>query len=129
MVAVRLDSIMPKKPEKYVLLTCAKTSYLWNMQPYLGKSAGAAPERNQGMRVVLDLVEGLKGHNITTDNYITSYDLCQELLRKNLTLVGTFCKNKRSIPSKLLIEKKHPLYICIYPKHCFIFICQQEKQM
>jgi len=30
------------------------------------------PEINQGKRVVLDLTEGLSGHNITCDNFFTS---------------------------------------------------------
>ena len=105
---------MPSKPEKYGLkfwvCTCAKTSYVWKIQPYLGKQAGAAPETNQGARVVLDLVGGLKGHNITMDNFFTSYALGQKLLEKKLTMVGTLRKNKTSIPPKLLLEKKQPLF-------------------
>ncbi|KRY02294.1 hypothetical protein T12_6493 [Trichinella patagoniensis] len=41
------------------------------------------------MRVVLDMVKGLKGHNVTCDNFFTSYSLGVELRKKNLTLVGT----------------------------------------
>ena len=105
---------MPSKPVKYGikfwLLVCSKTCYVWKIQPYLGKAPGAEPEKNQGERIVLDLVEGLKGHNVTADNFFTSYDLGQKLLQKNITLVGTMRKNKRSIPPKLLECKKAPLY-------------------
>lgn len=43
---------MPSKPAKYGLkfwlCVCAETSYVYKIQPYLGKPAGAsAPERNQ----------------------------------------------------------------------------------
>ncbi|KRX29810.1 hypothetical protein T05_779, partial [Trichinella murrelli] len=41
------------------------------------------------MRVVLDMVKGLKGHNVTCDNFFTAYSLGVELKKKNLTLVGT----------------------------------------
>lgn len=106
---------MPSKPERYGLkfwlAVCARTSYVWKIQPYLGKIPGAsAPEQRQGERVVLDLVEGLKGHNITMDNFFSSYELGQKLLSKHLTMVGTMRQNKRSIPPKLRECKKQPLF-------------------
>lgn len=110
---------MPNKPEKYGikfwLCVCATSLYVWKIQPYLGKnSADAAPEKNQGERVVLDLIDGLKGHNVTMDNFFSSYRLGQLLLQKNITMVGTMRKNKRSIPPKLLLCKKKPLYQSTY---------------
>lgn len=44
------------------------------------------------------------------DNFFSSYELGQKLLSKNITMVGTLRKNKRSIPPKLLECKKKPLY-------------------
>ncbi|KRX55631.1 PiggyBac transposable element-derived protein 4 [Trichinella sp. T9] len=64
-------------------------SYARNMQIYTGKPSSGTREKNQGMRVVLDMVKGLKGHNVTCDNFFTSYSLGVELKKKNLTLVGT----------------------------------------
>lgn len=105
---------IPSKPARYGLkfwlLVCSKTCYVWKIQPYLGKPAGAAPEKDQGQRVVLDLVKGLKGHNVTMDNFFASYGLGQKLLQKQLTMVETLRKNRRSIPPKLLECKKAPLY-------------------
>ncbi|XP_036322141.1 piggyBac transposable element-derived protein 4-like [Rhagoletis pomonella] len=105
---------MPSKPERYGIkfwmLACSKSCYVWNMQPYLGKMPGNQPERIQGQRVVLDLVTGLKGHNVTIDNFFSSFELGQKLLEKNLTMVGTMRKNKRSIPAKLSECKKVPVY-------------------
>ncbi|KAJ8393021.1 hypothetical protein AAFF_G00069250 [Aldrovandia affinis] len=57
------------------------------------------------MWVVLDMTQGLRGHNITCDNFFTSYDLGQELLKKKLTMVGTVRKNKPELPSALLDTK------------------------
>ncbi|KAL1232359.1 PiggyBac transposable element-derived protein [Trichinella spiralis] len=89
---------MPKKPAKYGnkfwVACCSKSSYAWNMQIYTGKPSSGTREKNQGMRVVLDMVKGLKGHNVTCDNFFTSYALGVELKKKNLTLVGTVKKNK-----------------------------------
>lgn len=106
---------MPSKPEKYGikfwLCVCSETCYTWKIQPYLGKPVGAcSSEQNQGQRVVLDLVRGLKGHNVTMDNFFSSYSLGQELLARGITMVGTMRKNKRSIPPNLLTCKKLPLY-------------------
>lgn len=105
---------MPSKPAKYGLKfwlsVDSKTSYVWKIQPYLGKQRNDQPEKNQGQRIVLDLTEGLKGQNITADNFFSSFDLAQKLLERKLTYVGTVRKNKTFIPPKLLIFKKVPLY-------------------
>ena len=64
---------MPSKPGKYgikIWAACdAKTSYAYNMQVYTGKPIDGQPERNQGMRVVLQMAEGLRGHTVTCDNF------------------------------------------------------------
>ena len=39
------------------------------------KPVTGRPEKNQGMRVVLDMTAGLKGHNSTYDNFFTSHAL------------------------------------------------------
>ncbi|TWW76230.1 hypothetical protein D4764_13G0008920 [Takifugu flavidus] len=52
--------------------------------------------------LVLDMTAGLQGHNITCDNFFTSYDLGQELLRRKLTMVGTVKKNKPELPAEIL---------------------------
>lgn len=93
---------IPSKPGKYgikIWAACdSKSSYAWNMQIYTGKPADGRPEKNQGMRVVLDMTTGLKGHNITCDNFFTSYALGQELLKRKLTMVGTVRKCKPDLP-------------------------------
>ncbi|XP_064841881.1 piggyBac transposable element-derived protein 4-like [Oncorhynchus masou masou] len=97
---------IPSKPAKYGIkswVACdTKSSYAWKMQVYTGKAAGGGPEKNQGMRVVLDLTTGLSGRNVTCDNFFTSYDLGQWLLERNLTMVGTVRKNKAELPPALL---------------------------
>lgn len=103
---------MPSKPARYGIkfwvLCDNNTAYVWNIQPYLGKPPGGAREQNQGMRVVLDLSNGLKGHNITCDNFFTSYELGQLLLKRNITMIGTMKRNKACIPPELLQTKNVP---------------------
>ncbi|KRY47577.1 hypothetical protein T03_1455 [Trichinella britovi] len=53
------------------------------MQIYTGKPSSGKREKNHGMRVVLDMVKGLKGHNVTCDNVFTSYALGVELKNKS----------------------------------------------
>nr|XP_023665676.1 piggyBac transposable element-derived protein 4-like isoform X1 [Paramormyrops kingsleyae] len=100
---------MPSKPAKYgikIWAACdAASAYAWNMQIYTGKVAGGISEKNQGMRVVLDMTQGLSGHNITCDNFFTSYNLGQELLKRNMTMVGTVRHNKPELPPELLTVK------------------------
>lgn len=106
---------MPSKPAKYGIkfwvLVDTDSSYVWKIQPYLGKVVpNASPEVQQGKRVVLDLIDGLKGQNVTVDNFFTSHGLAEELLRRKLSIVGTLRQNKTFIPPKLKECKKVPLY-------------------
>ncbi|XP_036006053.1 piggyBac transposable element-derived protein 4-like [Fundulus heteroclitus] len=100
---------MPSKPAKYgikIWAACdANTSYALNMQVYTGKPVGGAPEKNQGTRVVLDMAQGLRGQNITCDNFFTNYNLGQELLKRKLPMVGTVRKNRAELHAELLVIK------------------------
>ncbi|XP_070778216.1 piggyBac transposable element-derived protein 4-like [Enoplosus armatus] len=93
---------MPNKPAKYgikIWVTCdVATSYAWRMQIYTGKPPGSSREVNQGMRVTLQLTEGLQGHTVTCDNFFTSFALAEELRRRKLALVGTIRRNKPELP-------------------------------
>jgi len=91
---------------KFWMLCDSINRYVWNIQIYLGKAAGAAPEKNQSQQVVLDLCTTyLKGRNVIFDNFFTSYELGQLLLKRNMTMTGTIRKNKTSIPPILLDVK------------------------
>lgn len=97
---------MKSKPDKYGLKIWAaadsENAYTLNMQPYLGK-VNNVREKNQGERVVLDLVGSLgSGYGITTDNFFTSLPLADKLLEKGMSLCGTLRKNKPYIPQELL---------------------------
>ncbi|CAB4066030.1 unnamed protein product [Lepeophtheirus salmonis] len=82
---------MPSKLARYGVkfwVACnAKSSYAWKIQVYTGKLADGHPEKNQGMHVVLDMTEGLRGHNVTCNNFNTSYQRGQQLLKRKITMV------------------------------------------
>ncbi|KAL7376340.1 hypothetical protein ABVT39_006069 [Epinephelus coioides] len=107
---------MPSKPAKYGIkswVACdARSSYAWKMQVYTGKPQGGRPEKNQGTWVVLDLTRGLSRRNVTCDNFFTSYDLGQRLLRRGLTMVGTVRKNKPELPPALLATRERAVLSC-----------------
>ncbi|KAM3926735.1 piggyBac transposable element-derived protein 4-like [Leptodactylus fuscus] len=100
----------PSKPAKYGIkiwtLYDRKSSYALNVQVYTGKAPDERPEKNQGMRVVLDLTHGLKGQNVTCDNFFTSYQLGQMLKKKQLTMLGTLRKNKPELPQGILSKRE-----------------------
>ncbi|XP_064883166.1 piggyBac transposable element-derived protein 4-like [Oncorhynchus nerka] len=75
------------------------------MQVYTGKPTSGGPEKNQEMWVVLDVTDGLRGHNVTCDNFFTSYELSQQLLKRKITVIGTVRKNKPKLPPALLATK------------------------
>lgn len=105
---------IPKKPAKYGIKVWAacdvKTSYAWRLQVYTGRAAGEPAEVNQGMRVVLQMTEGLQGHVVTCDNFFTSFELAEELLKSKIALVGTIRQNKPEIPPVLRQTKGRPIY-------------------
>ncbi|XP_062414083.1 piggyBac transposable element-derived protein 4-like isoform X2 [Pungitius pungitius] len=110
---------MPSKPAKYGIKTwvaCdARSSYAWKMQGYTGKpTTGGGPERNLGMRVVLDVTEGLAGRNVTCDNYFTSYELARRLLARGITVVGTVRKNKPELPPALLATRDRAVFSSMF---------------
>ena len=74
---------------------------------YTGKPEGGAPEKNQGMRVVLDVTQGLCHYNITCDNFFTLHK--QELLKRKLTMVGTVRKIKPKLSPQLLNTQNRPI--------------------
>uniref|UniRef100_A0A671U995 PiggyBac transposable element-derived protein domain-containing protein n=1 Tax=Sparus aurata TaxID=8175 RepID=A0A671U995_SPAAU len=102
---------MPNKPARYgikIWVACdSKSSYAWKMQVYTGKPTAGGSEKNQGMRVVLDVTEGLTGGHktVTCDNFFTSYELGQRLLERDVAMVGTVRRNKPELPLALLASK------------------------
>ncbi|XP_014823495.1 PREDICTED: piggyBac transposable element-derived protein 4-like, partial [Poecilia mexicana] len=103
---------MPSKPAKYGIKSwvASESSYAWKMQVYTRKSTSGCPEKNQGLRVVLDVTEGLRCHNVICDNFFNSYELGQQLLKRKITMVGTVRKNKPELPPALLGSKEREVF-------------------
>jgi len=87
---------IPSKPAKYGIkmnaLCDAKTFYTSNIEIYCGKQPeGPYALSNAPTEIVKRLIPPIENsnRNLTTDNYYTSMPLAEELLRKNITLLGT----------------------------------------
>ncbi|XP_068233497.1 piggyBac transposable element-derived protein 4-like [Palaemon carinicauda] len=85
---------------KFWLAAYAKSKYLLNGFPYLGKDKSRPSNQPLSEYVVLKLTESYtgKGRNVTTDNFFTSVKLAEKLLAKNTSLVGTVNRIRREIP-------------------------------
>jgi hypothetical protein len=98
---------LPSKPSKYGVkifwASEAKTGFALSAKIYSGKPKDQEIERELGKKVVLQLTEPFfnSGRNIVTDNYFTSHSLAVELIKKNLTLLGTIRKHRKEIPTYL----------------------------
>ncbi|XP_039954166.1 piggyBac transposable element-derived protein 4-like [Bactrocera tryoni] len=101
------------KPDKYglkiVTICDAKTYYMFDAIPYIGKRT----EQKTAADYVKKLVQTIKGsgRNVTYDNWFASIPLADELLKDySLTTIGTLRKNKPEIPPCFLAHKrKQPL--------------------
>ncbi|CAJ1069796.1 PREDICTED: piggyBac transposable element-derived protein 4-like%2C partial [Xyrichtys novacula] len=128
---------MPSKPGKYGLkiwaLCDAQTSYAWRLQVYLGKSASAPHERNQGMHVVLELTDELEGHTVTKDNFFTSLPLAEELQKRRMALVGTLKSNKPELPHQLFNTKRREVlssvFALMYNKTTVSYVPKKRKNV
>jgi hypothetical protein len=101
---------MPSKPAKYnikvMCFTDAHSSYLYNAYIYVGKDRDGATlseeekKFTKPIQAVISLSKCFYGsnRNITTDNWFSSTELAQELLKHKLSYVGTVKPNKREIP-------------------------------
>lgn len=102
----RFRQYIPSKPAKYgikiIALVDAENYYILNLEIYAGKQpTGPFAASNKPYDVVNRIVQPISksNRNLTFDNWFTSYELVQNLLKEHkLTSVGTLRKNKRQIP-------------------------------
>ncbi|XP_038106240.1 piggyBac transposable element-derived protein 4-like [Culex quinquefasciatus] len=79
--------------------SCVHCQYICNLQVYTGK-VDKKPEKGQGKRVVLDLMQPFTGlwREVTTDNFFSSLQLSDDLFKDNTLFTGTVRTNKPDLP-------------------------------
>ncbi|KAF5276317.1 hypothetical protein FQR65_LT16418 [Abscondita terminalis] len=109
------------KPARYGIkifsLADAHNYYTLNMEVYVGtQPEGAFRLDNSASSVVKRLVKPIvqSGRNVTMDNWFTSINLVQDLLKDNLTVVGTVRKNKRELPPEFINSKSREVNSTIF---------------
>ena len=100
---------IPSKPDKNGIkifaLVDEQTFFTSKIEVYVGTQPDIPYKVTNGPGDVVErLCSGIfgTGRNITLDNWFTCYDLAEKMLRHQITLVGTFRKNKRHIPPEFL---------------------------
>lgn len=68
----------------------------------LGSQLVEPQREKKSMRVVLEVTEGLRGLNVTCDNFFNSHELGEALLKKKITMVDTVRRNKPELPPALI---------------------------
>ncbi|KAG8176608.1 hypothetical protein JTE90_028590 [Oedothorax gibbosus] len=99
--------------KKIFALVDSRTFHTWNMEIYPGcQPEGPYKTRNTASGIVKRLTTKLHntGRNVTVDNWYTSYSLAEDLLKKNIILVGTMRKNKRDFPVQFVTGKQRVIH-------------------
>ena len=63
------------------------------------------PEKNKGMRIVNELTYRYLGHNVTCDNFFTSYNLGQLPVKQKMIMFDNIRKNKPEFPEEIPIKE------------------------
>lgn len=102
---------LQNKPDKYglkvVMMNDAKTYYMLNAIPYVGKLnlPNKEPIPSFYVRTLSEQIHGTN-RNITVDNWFSSVPLFRTMLQDyNLTMVGTLRANKPEIPPSFIAKK------------------------
>nr|XP_029732190.1 piggyBac transposable element-derived protein 4-like [Aedes albopictus] len=118
---------MKSKPGKYGVkfwcCSCVDCQYISNFQIYTGKKGGT-PEKGQGKRVVLDLLQPFLNswREVTTDNFFTSRELAEDLWKQKTLITGTLRQNKPDLPAEFVSVKgrEQNSVLVGYNNHCAV---------
>lgn len=117
---------MPAKPHKYgIKIMCmadSKTSYLFDAYIYTGQGSDGTgltrheQEFSKPTQSVIRLTKDIQktNRNITADNWFSSIETAEELLKRGLSYVGTMKKDKKIIPTEFLPDKERRVMSCCF---------------
>ena len=101
---------MKNKPTKWgikvFVLSDATNGYIYRLQIYTGKKLESTVDAGLCSRVLLELMTGLDGHQLYTDNYYTSPEVYLQLFDQGINCCGTVRTNRRGFPKELVKSKR-----------------------
>lgn len=117
---------MPSKPNKYGIkvysLVDAKMFYTAKLELYVGQQpTGPYKTDTSNISLVPRLCEPVweSRRNVTTDNFFTSTELVNKLLKDyKLTLTGTLRKNKPQIPEEMKLKRPEKTSMFAFQETC-----------
>lgn len=85
---------------------CTPEGYTFKTIVYTGKE-GKSREVNHGQNVVMKLIEGLEneGRVLVADNFYSSIDLVEELIKMKTFYCGTLRSNRKGLPKQFMSKK------------------------
>jgi Transposase IS4 len=116
----KFTQYISSKPCKYgikIFWICdATNSYAIDGVIYCGRQPGDQMKKNLGSFIVKTLAKSIQnsGRNITMDNFFTSVELAEDMLKLNSTIVGTLRHNKRPIPLELKPNKHNKKFSSVH---------------
>lgn len=86
---------------------CLEGGYLYDFKVYCGQEKNDSENQTVPTKVVTDLTKDLlgKGRTICVDNYYTSVELAQKLMKNKTYILGTLRGNRRNNPKNVISKK------------------------
>ncbi|XP_068122252.1 piggyBac transposable element-derived protein 4-like [Hyperolius riggenbachi] len=118
---------------KSFVLCESNSGYIWNAIIYTGKGTQFDPSYSQfglASASVLSLISPLlgQGYCLTTDNYYTSPELYEHLIRHKTDSYGTVRPNRRNLPSAFSAQKLKPGEITAWQKGKLMALRWKDKK-
>lgn len=129
---------IPSKRKRFgikVFALCESSSgYFYNFIFYTGSDTkyGTKYENEpKTSRVVLELVDSLldKGYCLFLDNYYTSVDLVQKLVKKRTDCIGTMRINRKGLPKEIKVKLKKGDSVAMYKKKIMVQKWKDKKDV
>lgn len=101
---------IPNKAAKYGIKLyelCTPDGYVLNIIIYSGKGTVQQGSRGHASSVVHEIMQPYlnKGHTIYVDNYYSSVELAEDMLRNRTHVVGTLRNNRKGNPTEVIGKK------------------------
>lgn len=134
-----IRQFMKDKPNRFGLkvwcFASAKSSYVMNLEVYMGKGTGLGPDGQLGSAVVRRMSAPFQNlnHILICDNFFTSVRLFHELLCNGIFASGTVMRNRAGLPSAMSrpVDRSNPgsIVIKMHRNRHMVAISWQDKEL